>query len=81
MHQDGPSESAKTRGRAVAYPPDVVTLASHTTAGKDQPTPSPARHHDQPTVTRPSSRRLAADTYLTHPSAPFPNSLTTTGFN
>jgi hypothetical protein len=61
MHQDGPSVSAKTRGRAVAYPPDVVTLASHTTAGKDQPTSNPARHHDQPTVTRPSSRRLAAD--------------------
>ena len=62
MHQDGPSVSAKTRGRAVAYPPDVVTLASHTTAGNDQPTPNPARHHDQPTMTRPSSRRLAINT-------------------
>ena len=40
MHQDGPSVSAKTRGRAVAHPPDVVTLASHTTAGKDQPSPA-----------------------------------------
>ena len=62
MHQDGPSVSAKTRGRAVAYPPDVVTLASHRTAGNDQPTPNPARHHDQPTMTRPSSRRLAVNT-------------------
>ena len=61
MHQDGPSVSAKTRGRAVAYPPDVVTLASHRTACKDQPHPSPARNHDQPTVTQPSSRRLAVN--------------------
>ena len=64
MHQDGPSVSAKTRGRAVAYPPDVVTLASHTTARKDQPTSSPAHHHDQPTVTRPSSRRLAVNNLM-----------------
>ena len=40
---------------------DVATRASHTTAGKDQPTSSPARHHDQPTVTRPSACRLAAN--------------------
>jgi putative transposase len=41
---------------------EYEAAASHTTAGKDQPTSSPARHHDQPTVTRPSSRRLAANT-------------------
>src|SRR6476661_2829224 len=43
MHQDGPSASAKTGGRAVAYLPDVLTLASHTTADKDQPPPLPTR--------------------------------------
>ncbi|HEV8176527.1 MAG TPA: hypothetical protein VGP44_02450, partial [Gemmatimonadales bacterium] len=43
MHQDGPSVSAKTRGRAVAFYPSVVlTLASHTTTNKSRPiTPGP----------------------------------------
>lgn len=51
MHQDGPSVSVRTGGRAVAYYRDILTLASHTTAGKDEPTrpsgerPLPA-HHD-----------------------------------
>ncbi|MFC4943797.1 hypothetical protein [Pseudonocardia sp. GCM10023141] len=34
--------SAKTYGRAVAYLSDVLTLASHTTAGRDEP------HRSQP---------------------------------
>jgi len=59
MHQDGPSVSTKTCGRAVAYTHDVLTLASHTSTGKDQPAPDPAHHHDQPAVTPPSSRSLA----------------------
>ena len=51
MHQDGPSVSVRTGGRAVAYYRDILTLASHTTAGKDEPTrPSDERllpaHHD-----------------------------------
>ena len=48
MHQDGPSVSAKTRGRAVAYPQDVLTLASHTTADKGRTSPLPGHHHDHP---------------------------------
>ncbi len=63
MHQDGPSASAKTAGRAVAYNHDVPTLASHTTTDKDEPSPHPTRHHDQLTVTRSSSRRLAVNTW------------------
>ncbi|MDQ1532082.1 MAG: hypothetical protein QOE37_2189, partial [Microbacteriaceae bacterium] len=59
MHQDGPSASAKTGGRAVAYLQDVLTLASHTTADKDQPPPPRPGHHDQSTMTRSSSRKLA----------------------
>jgi NADPH:quinone reductase-like Zn-dependent oxidoreductase len=62
MHQDGPSVSAKTRGRAVAYLKDILTLASHTITGKGQTPVLTTRHHDQPSVTRPSSRRLAPDT-------------------
>src|SRR5215204_1373118 len=40
MHQDGPSVSAKTPGRAVAYLlllQDLLTLASHTNADKNRP--------------------------------------------
>ena len=51
MHQDGPSASAKTSGRAVAYFQDVLTLTSHTTQQQD-PTdttlesPAGSAHHD-----------------------------------
>ncbi|MCA1681816.1 MAG: hypothetical protein LC700_01425, partial [Actinobacteria bacterium] len=61
MHQDGPSVSAKTCGRAVAYLQDVLTLASHTTADKGELAPLPTRHHDQSTVTRSSSLSLAVN--------------------
>ena len=62
MHQDGPSVSAKTRGRAVAYPPDVLTLASHTTADKRRTSPLPGHHQDHTAVSRSSSRKLAVNT-------------------
>lgn len=55
MHQDGPSASSKTSGRAVAYPQDVLTLTSHT---NDRKTPNPYDPEppaDQPTMTRSSS--------------------------
>jgi len=59
MHQDGPSVSAKTPGRAVAYPLDVITLASHTTADKRRTSPLPGHHHDHTAASRSSSRKLA----------------------
>jgi hypothetical protein len=62
MHQDGPSVSAKTPGRAVAYPLDVITLASHTTADKRRTPPLPGHHHDQTAASRSSSRKLAINT-------------------
>ena len=37
MHQDGPSASSKTSGRAVAHPQDILTLTSHT---NDRKTPN-----------------------------------------
>ena len=65
MHQDGPSVSAKTPGRAVAYPLDVITLASHTTADKRRTSPLPGHHHDHTAASRCSSRKLALNTLLT----------------
>ena len=62
MHQDGPSVSAKTPGRAVAYPLDVITLASHTTADKRRTSPLPGHHHDHTAASRSSSRKLAINT-------------------
>ena len=59
MHQDGPSVSAKTPGRAVAYPLDVITLASHTTADKRRTPPLPGHHQDHTAASRSSSRKLA----------------------
>jgi len=43
MHQDGPSVSAKTCGRAVAYLQDILTLTSHTTNSK-----TPTDHAPEP---------------------------------
>ena len=63
MHQDGPSVSAKTPGRAVAYPPDVITLASHTTADKRRTPPLPRHHQDHTAASRSSSRKLAINTW------------------
>jgi hypothetical protein len=51
--------SAKTPGRAVAYPLDVITLASHTTADKRRTSPLPGHHHDHTAASRCSSRKLA----------------------
>jgi hypothetical protein len=62
MHQDGPSVSAKTPGRAVAYPLDVITLASHTTADKRRTSPLPGHHQDHTAASRSSSRKLAINT-------------------
>ena len=41
---------------------DVLTLASHTTTRNHSPTPHRTYHHDQLTLTRSSSRRLAVNT-------------------
>lgn len=57
MHQDGPSVSAKTSGRAVAYFQDVLTLTSHTTRNKT-PTattlesPAGSAHRDADVLTQ-----------------------------
>ena len=49
LHQDGPSVSAKTCGRAVALPQDVLTLASHTTDRNTRP----QRPQDPPAASAP----------------------------
>jgi hypothetical protein len=64
VHSDAPRRPFRVgqdmrKGRRL--PPDMLTLASHTTTDKDQPAPHPNRHHDQLTMTRSSSPRLAVN--------------------
>jgi hypothetical protein len=61
MHQDGPSVSAKTSGRAVAYFPDILTLTSHTNDRKAPPDQAPKPRSDQLTMTPSSSASLAVN--------------------
>jgi len=64
MHQDGPSVSAKTCGRAVAYFQDVLTLTPHTTDNKtltDTTLESPAgsAHRDADVLRQGGGQQLA----------------------
>lgn len=65
MHQDGPSVSTKTFGRAVAYFQDVLTLTSHTNSSKTPAEQTQLPQQDQPTMTRSSSGSLAVNTRKT----------------
>jgi len=66
VHSDAPRRpfracQDKRKGRCLLQ--DVLTLASHTTADKDEPSIHPTHHHDQLTLTRSSSPSLAVNTY------------------